>query len=678
MTHWGKDVNAKSCTFAAMKTDRISALLAALIIWGTSEAFTEAKGNFLSERGIVEDRTDAKEGCSSENTVSAYTAEGVDPSDSLRRGFITESVVTGTRSAIDARKLSQTVSVVGRGAIEADMRPSLIQTISEQVPGLFATARGVMGYGVSTGSSGALSIRGLSGGSGRMLVLIDGHPQYMGIMGHPIADSYQSFLAEQVEVLRGPSSVIYGSNAMGGVVNIVTRKMKENGVKTHLHAGYGSYNTLETELTNRIRSGRLSTVASISYNRSDGHRQNMDFEQFGGYAKLGYEISKNWSISGDVNVTHFNASNAGLADELLEDADQSITRGISSLVLQNPNGALSLFYNWGNHWINDGYNPASEEPLEYRFDSHDDMMGASIYQTFTLFRGNLLTVGVDFFHFGGMAWNRYVEGDSAGTVSKLVDKTMNETAGYVDFRQDVFSNLTLNAGLRVDNHSEIGTEWIPQFGLSYHLPHAMEIKATVAKGFRYPNIREMYMFTPQNPDLEPESLWNYEIGFSQSGGNFSYGINIYYIDAENLITSVARQGATPLNMNTGETENSGVELTAAWRINDTWAVDGNYSFLHMSNPVVAAPEHNLHLGANFSKGKWNANTGLNYIAGLYTAVSPDTKENFVLWNLSAEYKVNGWLSLWGRGENLLAQKYEINEGYPMPKATVFAGININL
>ena len=72
------------------------------------------------------------------------------------------------------------------------------------------------------------------------MVMIDGHPQYAGIFGHPIADAYQSFLADRVEVLRGPASVLYGSNAMGGVINIVTRKMHDNGVNTNIHMGYGS------------------------------------------------------------------------------------------------------------------------------------------------------------------------------------------------------------------------------------------------------------------------------------------------------------------------------------------------------------------------------------------------------------------------------------------------------
>ena len=86
----------------------------------------------------------------------------------------------------------------------------------------------------------------------------------MGLMGHPISDAYQSMLAERVEVLRGPASVLYGSNAMGGVINIVTRKMKEDGVRTHANVGYGSYNTLQSEVSNRIRKGRFCELLSAA------------------------------------------------------------------------------------------------------------------------------------------------------------------------------------------------------------------------------------------------------------------------------------------------------------------------------------------------------------------------------------------------------------------------------
>lgn len=598
---------------------------------------------------------------------------------------IDEVVVTGARQETDVRHLSQTVSVVGRAQIEHSLQPSLLPVLTEQVPGLFVISRGVMGYGVSNGAAGSISLRGLSGGTARLMVLIDGHPQYAGIFGHPIADAYQSFLAERVEVLRGPASVLYGSNAMGGVINIVTRKMQEDGVNTHLHAGYGSYNTLETELTNRVRKERFSSVVSGSYNRTDGHRDDMGFEQYGGYAKLGYEMTDHWNVRGDVNVTHFNASYPGPVSAPLLDGDQRITRGMTSFALENryekTSGGLSFFYNWGDHWINDGYTPsAGESPQDARFNSHDYMTGISLYQSTQFFTGNRITLGFDWFRYGGRAWNEYVSGEKVGTTSDLVDKEEDELAGYIDFRQDFCTWLTFNAGLRVDHHSRVGTEWVPQAGLAFHLPQAMELKASVSKGFRYPILREMYMFPPQNPDLQPESMWNYELAFSQRlmEGQLYYGVNLFYINAKNLIQTLPNpHGSGMLNQNTGKIENAGIELQAAYRINRAWSVDGNYSYLHMAHPVIAAPEHKLYAGANFSQGRWNVSTGLQYIAGLYTQTDPVVTEDFVLWNVRASFRATRWLNIWTRGENLLAQRYEINAGYPMPRATIMAGVNFN-
>ena len=595
-----------------------------------------------------------------------------------------ELVVTGTRSETDVRHLSQTVSVIDRKEIEQGLQPSLLPVLTEQVPGLFVTSRGVMGYGVSDGAAGGISLRGLSGGSAQLMVLIDGHPQYAGIFGHPISDSYQSLLADRVEVLRGPASVLYGSNAMGGVINIVTRKMREDGVKTDLRAGYGSYNTLETELTNRVRKGRFSSVVSGSYNRTDGHRDNMQFEQYGGYAKLGYDLTANWNTYADVNVTHFNASYPGPVSAPLLEGDQRITRGVASVALENKyertSGGLSFFYNWGKHWINDGYTPgAGESPQDGRFNSFDDMMGISFYQSARFFKGNRITFGFDWFRYGGEAWTEYVKGEDAGTREDIVDKRENEIAGYVDFRQDISRWLTLNAGLRVDHHSRVGTEWVPQFGAAFHLPENVELKASAAKGFRYPILREMYMFPPQNPDLQPESMWNYELAFSQRllGGRLHYGLNLFYIDGKNLIMRLPNpSGSGMLNQNSGAVDNAGVEAQVAYRISRQWSVDANYSYLHMDNPVVAAPEHKLYAGANFTKGRWDVSSGIQYIAGLYTAVgdNPQT-ENFVLWNVRGSFRATEWLSVWARGENLLAQRYEINAGYPMPKATFEGGVH---
>lgn len=614
--------------------------------------------------------------------VSLRAEEVPDSLSVQKKVTIGEVVVTGTRNKTDVRHLPMTVSVVNREQIEHRNDPSLLPLLTEYIPGLFTTSRGLMGYGVSGGAAGGMSLRGIGGvpqeglPTTGMLVLIDGHPQYMGLMGHPISDAYQSLLAERVEVLRGPASVLYGSNAMGGVINIVTRKMQQDGIRTHANVGYGSYNTLQSEVTNRIRKGRFTSIVSGSYNRTDGHRKDMEFEQYGGYAKFGYEISDVWNVWADVNLTHFDASNPGEISDPLLDNDQRITRGMTSFALANhyakTSGTLSFFYNWGKHWINDGYHLGGD-PLDYRFHSRDRMLGVSWYQSVQLFEGNRLTVGFDYFHFGGEAWNKTL----AGERDTQADKTQDDVAGYVDFRQNLGDWLTFDVGLRVDHHSQVGTEWVPQVGLSFHLSGNSEVKLMASKGFRYPTIREMYMFRPANPDLKPERLWSYELSFARRllDGRLSYGVNVFYIDGENLIMRMPIDGR-PLNVNTGKIENSGVEAQVAYRIVPAWSVDANYSYLHMDNPVLASPEHKLYVGTAFSKGRWNVSTGLQYVAGLYKELDPEETEDFLLWNVRGSFRVLDGFDVWVKGENLLAQRYEINAGFPMPKATVMAGVNI--
>ena len=618
--------------------------------------------------------------------ISIGTAQATELSDTL----LQEVVITGTRASTDVRQLSQTVNVVDRAAIEETNRTSLLPLLTEQVPGLFITQRGYAGYGVSGGAAGNITMRGMSGSAARMIVLIDGHPNYAGIYGHPIADSYQSLMTERVEVLRGPASLLYGSGAMAGVINIVTKK-PQDGTHANLHAGYGSFNTAESELSVNTRQGKFSAVASGSYNRTDGHRDNMNFEQYGGYAKLGYDISKNWSTSANVDITRFIASQPGPESKPLTDADQKITRGTTALFIENSyartSGAVSLFYSWGDHWINDGYyydpDPTKTDyPKEFRFISFDEMAGASAWQSINLFEGNRITIGVDYYHYGGAANNLYVEGNKKDTEESQVNKLEDELAGYIEMRQMIGSLVTLNAGLRADHHFTVGTELVPQFGAAFHLPANAEVKLSAGKGFRYPIIREMYMYKPANADLKPESLWNYELSFSQTllSGKLNYGINLFHLDAENIILTAPNPAGTPpmLNQNSGELKNTGVEVQASYLISKAFAVHGNYSYLKMETPVIGAPEHKAYLGGSFTKNGWHASTGLQYINSLYSAVGPDKKEDFLLWNARVSYQLTNLIQLWVNGDNLLNTKYQINDGYPMPGIAFMGGINLTL
>ena len=586
---------------------------------------------------------------------------------------IDEVVVTGSRIATDRRLLPMTISVVEREHIEQDNRPSLLPTLVEQVPGLFITSRGVMGYGVASGAAGGISVRGVGGSpTTGVMVLIDGHPQYMGLMGHPIADAYQSMIADRVEVVRGPASVLYGSNAMGGVINIITRKSKEPGSHTDIRLGYGSYNTLEAEAANRTHAGRFSSTVTASYSRSDGHRANMDYEQAGGYARLAYDLGREWEITGEVNLTHFNASNPGSISSPIIDNDSRITRGTSSIALRNSRGAVSAFYNWGVHRINDGYS-AGDSPLDYRFRSQDAIAGAMLYQSFTLLKGNRTMVGADYRHFGGKALNRYLDG-SADKI--IADKEMDNVAAYIDLQQQLTPWLTLDAGVRMDYNSHIGTEWVPQGGLAVQLPRNMQLKAMVSKGFRFPTIREMYMFPPQNPDLKAERMWNYEISLRQQVGRIAYGVSLFYIDGENMIRTLPVDGRM-MNVNTGRVENFGTEIEATWSVSSHLSLSANYSYLHMKYPVVAAPEHKLYAGARYAVGRWALATDVQLLRGLITQISPLTEENVLLWNCDLGFTLARQCRLYLRAENILAQRYEINAGYPMPRATLHGGVKLS-
>lgn len=589
-----------------------------------------------------------------------------------------EVVVTGTRNATDVRHLPMTVTVIGRETLTEQHQPSVLPTVMQQVPGLFVTSRSMMGYGVSTGAAGGINLRGITGGAGQLLVLIDGHPQYNGVYGHPISDSFQTLMADRVEVLRGPASVLYGSNAMGGVLNIVTRSIREDGVKSSVNLGAGSYGTVQAEASNQVRSGKFSSTVSAQYGRTDNHRPRMGFEQYGGYLKLGYDITEHWNAYADADITHFNSSYPGAVSSPMYGADQWITRGVVSAAVENhynrTSGALSVYSNFGRHKIDDG-SADPTTPTQRFFRSKDALTGISWYQSAQLFEGNRLTVGMDYQHIYGNAYYTSKQtGEVLDTPNKQSGKShRNEIAGYVDFRQDLARWLTIDAGLRLDHHSVTGTEWIPQAGIVVRLIETGEIKAMASKGFRNPTMREMYLYPPSNEELEPERIWNYELSWRHSLGAFHYGANLYYIKGDNMIQTVNRK-----NVNTGEIENYGAELEAEYRIDSHWSVNTNHSLLHMEHPVIAAPTYKGFLGANYNCCRWTVVAGLQYISGLYTAVGDhEQKEDFCLLNASVTYNVAKGLSLWLRGENLLAQSYEINLGYPMPRATFMVGINWN-
>ena len=145
--------------------------------------------------------------------AKANLIEEKSPSDTLKKVELNAVVVTATKDRVNRNNVPLTISVVNREEIRTSAGSSLLPVLSDKVPGLFVTQRGVTGFGVSEGAAGAVSVRGVGQGN-KVLILLDGQPQWAGIFGHALPDMYVASDVDKVEVIRGPGSLIYGSIAI--------------------------------------------------------------------------------------------------------------------------------------------------------------------------------------------------------------------------------------------------------------------------------------------------------------------------------------------------------------------------------------------------------------------------------------------------------------------------------
>ena len=237
---------------------------------------------------------------SSESSVETQNNKGY-RTDSIQK--ISEIVVTGTNLATSRSQLPYSISIINKEELEESGENKILNVLSGRIPSLFVTERGIGGFGISTGGSGGIKIRGVGGSpTSQILMMVDGQPQFAGNYSHHVADTYTMDFAEKVEVIRGPASVLYGSNAMGGAINIITSNAQKEGVHNTLNAQYGSYNTANFDYVNKVRYGNFSSVISLNYLNTDGSSQDFVFKQYGGYAKISYDFSKKWNLRADYTV----------------------------------------------------------------------------------------------------------------------------------------------------------------------------------------------------------------------------------------------------------------------------------------------------------------------------------------------------------------------------------------
>ena len=579
---------------------------------------------------------------------------------------INEVVVTGTPVKVSRNNVPMAVSVVNRSQIEQSDESAILPILNGHVPGLFVTERGVTGFGVAQGSAGQISIRGIGGNpTTGVLMLIDGHPQYMGIFGHPLPDSYVASDVERVEVIRGPASILYGSNAMGGVINIITKKQTQKGIHGNIRTSFGSYNTQKYMGSVGFRKDKFSAFVSANHDQTNGHRENSDFKINNGYAKLSYDINEHFYVSTDFSIATFEASDPG-PDTIYANPGQTIDimRGYWAFTLLNEfekaSGAIKIFNNFGEHEISDG------------FHSIDHNYGINAYESFHLFEGNSITAGIDFMNYGGFAENTLAMG---GQGIVFADTTINEIGTYAFMQQSIAEKLTLNAGLRFQNHSVYGKQWIPSAGFAYTIDKLATWKGTVSKGFRSPTIRELYLWGP-NPELNPETIISFETGISKLffDNKMNAEITIYAVNGDNLIVNIPMQGL----VNSGEVHNKGMEFAINAEPTKNLKLNATYSYIKMKNPVFATPEHHLFFNTNYRINKFQLTASIQFVSNLDNDPSPVVNTvSYTLLNAKASYNLTSKLKIFVSGENLLEENYQVNRYYTMPEATLFSGISYN-
>lgn len=592
---------------------------------------------------------------------------------------LNQVVVSATKIQVNRNSIPLSISVIEREQIEASSESALLPVLSHRIPGLFVTQKGITGFGISSGSAGTVNIRGVGQGD-KVLTLFDGQPQWAGLFGHSLPDTYVASDVDRVEVIRGPGSLLYGSNAMGGVINIITRQHHLQGRRTQARVMYGSYNTQKYMINNGYNAGNFSSFISMNHDRTDGHRRDSKFRIINGFVNLGYRFNDRFKTTGSMSLAKSTGQNPGMITQPILDNESDILRGTASLAIENTfrkiSGAVRFFYNWGNHEINDGYY-AGNDPRSYLFRSDDHNYGMLMYQTFRLFQGNHFTLGIDYKNWGGHAWNA----NNDGSKDEIIDKTVDETAGYFIMQQNLFDILSLNGGIRYEYNSVFGDEWVPQAGFTVRPFEGNTIKASVSKGFRSPNIREMYMFPPQNPDLNPESMMNYDVSVGQTllDGVLTFEVTGFFIDGKDMIQTVMIDGK-PKNINTGSFINKGIEFESGFRILKNLYFDMNYSYLHTDKPLLAAPKHKWFANITYNPGRFTFDINAQSIFDLYVNTTDKVKEDYTVLNAKVSYlfgtREEG-CSLFIKGENLTAARYTINEGFPMPKAVFMGGINVS-
>lgn len=584
--------------------------------------------------------------------------------DSVRYEF-SPIVVTGSRYTLARENLAAAITVIEKPTLLKASMNTVAEAVAQFTPGAFTTRRSIMGFGVAAAAAGGITLRGMGGKPNtQILILIDGRPDFQGIFGHPLPDAYPLDYVERIEVLRGPASAVYGTNSMGGVVNIITREIDRPGFETHISTGFGSYQTQSYLVQHGGKLGKFAYYLTGNHQQTDGHRPNSGYNSQSYSLKMSYDFNSHFRLRVFGSTTPYEFHDPGPENGKPDFEVGDVHRSTMDFTLENKfgktNGSIKIHGNFGEHDLSDGWY------------SKDRTVGVVAFQNFNLPADFKTTLELDAKQYGGLGENKLA--------TPFIQKTLGEdyiteVAGFVHLQKIFFKKLITGAGLRLENHSKYGSELIPQFGVVYQPSLYTSLRTSVSKGFRSPTARELFFFPTANVDLKPEQLWSYEAGISHSFTNWlNIDLAYFMIEAENLIrvdTSVK-----PNRMvNTGKLDYNGIELALQFHPVQNLSGKIAYNYLNSEDIIPFSP-NKLFGQINYTWNRLTIGGTLESVKELYTGTVENSKlKNYNLLGIQMRYLIIRGLEFSMSLENVGNTDYEILKGYPMPGQTFLGKLN---
>jgi len=572
-----------------------------------------------------------------------------------------EVVVTATATRKVVKDCSVSVSVVSNQDIKAISASNALNLLNF-LPGIFIERTGDLGRA-------DVNIRGIGQGGRRIAILVDGRPEKMGLFGCAITHAFPLDNVARIEVVRGPASVLYGSEAVGGVVNIITREPKE-GFVTDFSASYGSYRTAQFNLRHGGRRKGFSYYLTFDRRQSDGHRPNSSYKGSAFTGKMSYAMSNNFKLTLETKYFSGKKYEAGPVDFPLIDYWNDYKRGAVDLTLAGK-GNKSEFYlkaysNFGHHRFSDGWH------------SRDYVSGGIFRYTSRSLLNNELTLGGDFRILGGRSYN-WPQG--------RWDK--NEAAVFVQDEYVLGQKWILSAGFRLHRDSIYGLEGCPHGGLVFKASQRTTFRAVINKGFRSPQLNELYMFPAANQDLKPEKVWNFELGFDEqllSWLNISGAV--YHLKGSNLIETTANPSPPPLFkfQNSGQFSFSGAELSLSADISRDLSAVLFYSYLDPGDKTKGRAGQKWDFSLRFQEKSVFASLQAQHVAHYFAGnFSGSPLPSYFLLNARLDFKVLTAVNFFLDLNNIFNEEYLIYVdlpgtaagAYPMPGRNFNLGIRIH-